>query len=199
MQPSTFDTPTTGTEVASQGDQDGGVGKALADASALKECPGGVEGSKPLQHGFRFCISVLHQKGQKPLDLSSVLKRKIKPAFVKLGIVGVGWHTFRHTVGTLLADMGEDQLTIRDYLRHSKSQRDQQVFASDVEDQASRPGEIGRRDPADGIFVREQINRDPVILHPRRRRSCGSSRQIAGKFVGLEGWISYWTQMDPNC
>jgi integrase len=27
--------------------------------------------------------------------------------------------TFRHTVGTLLADMGGYQLTIRDYLRHS--------------------------------------------------------------------------------
>jgi integrase len=31
----------------------------------------------------------------------------------------VGWHTFRHTAGTLLAEMGEHQLTIRDYLRHS--------------------------------------------------------------------------------
>lgn len=29
---------------------------------------------------------------------------------------GVGGHTFRHTVGTMLADMGEHQLTIRDYL-----------------------------------------------------------------------------------
>jgi integrase len=37
----------------------------------------------------------------------------------KLGISGVGWHTFRHTVGTLLAELGEHQLTIRDYLRHS--------------------------------------------------------------------------------
>jgi integrase len=26
---------------------------------------------------------------------------------------------FRHTVGTMLAEMGEHQLTIRDYLRHS--------------------------------------------------------------------------------
>jgi hypothetical protein len=31
----------------------------------------------------------------------------------------VGWHTFRHTVGTMLAEMGEHQLMIRDYLRHS--------------------------------------------------------------------------------
>ncbi len=32
---------------------------------------------------------------------------------------GVGWHTFRHAVGTMLAEMGEHQLTIRDYLRHA--------------------------------------------------------------------------------
>jgi len=48
-----------------------------------------------------------------------VLKRKIQPACKSVGILGVGWHTFRHTVGTLLAELGEHQLTIRDYLRHS--------------------------------------------------------------------------------
>ena len=58
-------------------------------------------------------------KGVKPVDLAAVLQRKIKPAFAKLGITRVGWHTFRHTVGTMLAEMGEHQLTIRDYLRHS--------------------------------------------------------------------------------
>ena len=36
-----------------------------------------------------------------------------------VGITGVGWHTFRHTVGAMLAEMGEHHRTIRDYLRHS--------------------------------------------------------------------------------
>jgi hypothetical protein len=58
-------------------------------------------------------------RGSKPLDLASVLKKKIQPAFRRIGIMGVGWHTFRHSVGTMLAEMGEHQLTIRDYLRHS--------------------------------------------------------------------------------
>jgi len=66
-----------------------------------------------------FVFSSLGLKGKKPLDIASVLKRKIQPAFAKVGIVGVGWHTFRHFVGTLLAEVGEHQLTIRDYLRHS--------------------------------------------------------------------------------
>src|SRR3984957_9259211 len=58
-------------------------------------------------------------QGIKPLDLASVLKKRIQPAFRRIGITGVGWHTFRHSVGTMLAEMGEHQLTIRDYLRHS--------------------------------------------------------------------------------
>lgn len=66
-----------------------------------------------------FVFSSERLKGAKPLDLASVLKRKIQPAFKSVGIPGVGWHTFRHTVGTMLAEMGEHQLTIRDYLRHS--------------------------------------------------------------------------------
>ena len=57
--------------------------------------------------------------GTKPLDLAAVLKKKIQPVFEKLGVRGVGWHSFRHTVGMLLAGMGEHQVTIRDYLRHS--------------------------------------------------------------------------------
>ncbi len=66
-----------------------------------------------------FVFPSVRKKGRKPLDLGAVLKRSIQPAFVKLGITGVGWHTFRHSVGSTLADMGEHQLTIRDYLRHS--------------------------------------------------------------------------------
>jgi integrase len=66
-----------------------------------------------------FVFASERLKGKKPLDLASVLKKKIQPAFNSIGISGVGWHTFRHSVGTMLAEMGEHQLTIRDYLRHS--------------------------------------------------------------------------------
>ncbi|HTM38236.1 MAG TPA: hypothetical protein VL156_15905 [Terriglobales bacterium] len=56
----------------------------------------------------------------------------IRPAFEKLGITGVGWHT----AGTLMAELGEDQLTIRRLLAARKSQRNQQVFASGFGNQA---------------------------------------------------------------
>lgn len=69
-----------------------------------------------------FVFASERLKGCKPLDLAAVLKKKIQPAFQRIGITGVGWHTFRHTVGTMLAEMGEHQLTIRDYLRHGNLQ-----------------------------------------------------------------------------
>ena len=45
-----------------------------------------------------FVFPSLRRNGRKPLDLAAVLNRKIKPAFARLGIAGVGWHTFRHSV-----------------------------------------------------------------------------------------------------
>ena len=48
-----------------------------------------------------------------------MLEKKIQPAFRRIGITGVGWPTVRHSVGTMLAEMGEHQLTIRDDLRLS--------------------------------------------------------------------------------
>jgi integrase len=61
----------------------------------------------------------IDHENESKLDLASVLNKRIQLAFRRIGITGVGWHTFRHSVGTMLAEMGEHQLTIRDYLRHS--------------------------------------------------------------------------------
>ena len=58
-------------------------------------------------------------KGSKPLDLASVLKKEIQPAFKKIGITGAGLAHFSAHGGIMLAEMGEHQLMIHDYLRHS--------------------------------------------------------------------------------
>jgi hypothetical protein len=46
-----------------------------------------------------FVFPSRRHKGKKPLDLAAVLKKKIQPAFAKVGIIGVDWHTFRHDSG----------------------------------------------------------------------------------------------------
>jgi integrase len=99
--------------------KNGGVRKAAAHASkpeaSLQEWRSQSLNNKP--EDFVFLSERL--QGSEPSDLASVLKKKIQPAFRRIGITGVGWHTFRHSVGTMLAEMSEHQLTIRDYLRHS--------------------------------------------------------------------------------
>ena len=97
----------------------GGFGSAASDASGLKDGLLEWRSQSLYNRPEDFVFASEKLKGRKPLDLSAVLKKKIQPAFKSIGITGVGWHTFRHTVGTILAEMGEHQLTIRDYLRHS--------------------------------------------------------------------------------
>src|SRR5882724_8990120 len=182
----------------SQGDQDGGVGKALADASGAEECPGGVEGAKPLQHGFRFCISVPSPEGTETTgpelrveaeDQTCVCEARNR----RRGLAHVP--SYRWDVA---GRHGRTSAYDSRLPAAQQSQSDQQVFASDVEDQASRPGEIGRRDPAHGIIVREQIKPGPVILHAKNRRSCGSSRRLRGNVLAWRAGFLIgpkWTQI----
>jgi hypothetical protein len=108
-----------------------------------------VEVAKPLQQPEDFVFPSERLQGSKPLDLASVLKKKIQPAFRWIGITGVGWHTFRHSVGTMLAEMGEHQVTIRDYFAAQQPSCHEQVPTGDVEDQTFGTGQIGRRNFAD--------------------------------------------------
>jgi hypothetical protein len=104
---------------AFESDQDGSVCKAFGMHPALKNALLERRAQSLYKAETDFVFPSLRRKARKPLDLAAVLNRRIRPAFAKLAITGVGWHTFRHSVGTILADMGEHQLTIRDYLRHS--------------------------------------------------------------------------------
>ena len=69
-----------------------------------------------------FVFPSVRLKGEKPLALMEVFKRKIKPVIRELGFVptrtACGWHAFRHGAGTALWDLTLDKLTVRDLLRH---------------------------------------------------------------------------------
>ena len=54
---------------------------------------------------------------------NKVLRRRYtKPVARKAGITkDIGWHTFRHSFGTLLMANGEDIKTVLERLRHANS------------------------------------------------------------------------------
>jgi integrase len=61
-------------------------------------------------------------KGKQPYWPDNLMKRYIKPAARELGInKNIGWHTFRHSFGTLLKANGEDVKTVQELLRHANS------------------------------------------------------------------------------
>lgn len=86
---------------------------------ALKNASAGVEVANALQQGDRFCVSVHSSEGTEATRSKLGVEAENQTCVCEARNRRRGWHTFRHTVGTLLADMGEHQLTIRDYLRHS--------------------------------------------------------------------------------
>jgi integrase len=60
--------------------------------------------------------------GKQPYWPDNLMKRHIRPVAKANGInKNIGWHTFRHTFGTLLKANGEDVKTVQELLRHANS------------------------------------------------------------------------------
>jgi integrase len=61
-----------------------------------------------------------HKAGIQPYWPGSLYRAHLKPALLKAGISAkVGWHTLRHSFGTLMKANGEDLKTIQELLRHA--------------------------------------------------------------------------------
>ena len=72
-------------------------------------------------------------KGKQPYWPDNLMKRYIKPAAKKAGIhKNIGWHTFRHSFGTLLKANGEDVKTVQELLRHANSKITLDVYTQAV-------------------------------------------------------------------
>jgi integrase len=72
-------------------------------------------------------------KGKQPYWPDNLMKRYIRPVARKAGIQKqVGWHTFRHSFGTLLKANGEDVKTVQELLRHANSRITLEVYTQAV-------------------------------------------------------------------
>jgi len=99
--------------------KNGSVCKTVADASKPKIFLAGVEIAKPLQQTGRFCIPFRKTTRHQAVRSSFSVKEEDSACIQTNRNHGCGLAHVRHSVGTMLAEMGEHQLTIRDYLRHS--------------------------------------------------------------------------------
>jgi integrase len=68
-------------------------------------------------------------KGKNPLWLDVVLRNYIKPVVASLGIKKtVGWHTWRHSLATLLATKGEQVKVVQELLRHANVRTTMDIY-----------------------------------------------------------------------
>src|SRR5580704_2102941 len=74
-----------------------------------------------------------------------------------VAVTGVGWHTFWHWVGSMLAETGEVQLTSR-LLAAPQPSCHEQVSAGNIEDQTPGTGQIRRCYFAYGYFAEDKPN-----------------------------------------
>jgi integrase len=67
--------------------------------------------------------------GVRPYWPDSALKAHVRPAANAVGITKkIGWHTFRHSVGSHLGQSGESVKVVQELLRHASSRLTQDVY-----------------------------------------------------------------------
>jgi len=81
-----------------------------------------------------FLFPSLRKKGEAPVVPDMILRRVIRPAAERAGIVGkrIGWHTFRHSLGTNLRSLGVDVKVAQTTLRHANSRITMDLYTQAV-------------------------------------------------------------------
>ena len=67
-----------------------------------------------------YIFASAEMKGTQPLWPNSAMEKHVRPAATRVEIQKrIGWHTLRHTFGTLLKANGEDVATVQSLMRHA--------------------------------------------------------------------------------
>jgi integrase len=69
------------------------------------------------EHEFNFVFA--NPKTGRPYSDSTILTRYLKPAAKKIGVEGLGWHSFRHSYKSWMAAAKVNPATMKDLMRHS--------------------------------------------------------------------------------
>jgi integrase len=84
-----------------------------------------------------FLFPSIRENGTKPVWPDMILQKIIRPALERAGIRGkrVGWHTFRHSLGTNLRSLGVDVKVAQELLRHANSKITLDLYTQAVSSQ----------------------------------------------------------------
>ena len=69
-----------------------------------------------------YLFPSIAKNGSQPITPDMILRRHIRPALERIGVTKrIGWHSFRHSLGTMLRQKGVDVKTAQELLRHANS------------------------------------------------------------------------------
>jgi integrase len=87
------------------------------------------QGISPYASGDDWVFASSQKFGKTPMWPDSLRRKILQPAARKVGIATqVGWHTFRHTYSSLLADSGNDLKVVQELMRHAKLSTTMEVY-----------------------------------------------------------------------
>lgn len=115
-----------------------------------------------------FVFASERLKGSKPLNLASVLKKKIQPAFRRIGITGVGWQHISPHGGNHAGRDGRTSTSDPGLLAPRDFARNQQVFSGNDNEQAFGTRKAGGRHSARRRDIGKQINSGPLGFPTRK-------------------------------
>jgi integrase len=76
------------------------------------------------------------KNGTQPISPDMILKRHIRPALKRIGVTKrIGWHSFRHGLGTMLRQQGVDLKTAQELLRHANSRITLEIYQQAVSEE----------------------------------------------------------------
>lgn len=84
-----------------------------------------------------FLFASTRSQGKIPVRPDTLLRKVIRPAAIRAGILNkvIGWHTFRHSLGTILRFLGVDIKTAQELLRHANSRITLDLYSQAVSSQ----------------------------------------------------------------
>jgi len=90
-----------------------------------------------------YIFASVQKNGSQPLQPDMILKRHIRPVLVEMGVKKrIGWHSFRHGLGTMLRQMKVDIKVAQELLRHANPRVTLEFYQQAVTDEKREAQEL---------------------------------------------------------
>ncbi len=109
-----------------------------------------------------YVFASVQKNGSQPLQPDMILKRHIRPVLAEMGVKKrIGWHSFRHGLGTMLRQMKVDVKVAQELLRHANPRVTLEFYQQAVTEEKREAQELalkGFLGPAFSFSTQKNLN-----------------------------------------